>query len=65
MVQVMAVYLNSADQVAEVRTALARLAQPGWLSDEPEIGEARGIPTSRTVAVDSVARPHRWQRRDG
>jgi hypothetical protein len=34
-VQVLAAYLNPADQVAEIRTALARLAAPDAKTDEP------------------------------
>jgi hypothetical protein len=42
-VQVLAAYLNPADQVAEVRTALVRLAEPGAPVDEPDLDADRRL----------------------
>jgi hypothetical protein len=38
-VEVTRAYLNLADQVTELRTALAKLARPDAPADEPNLGE--------------------------
>jgi hypothetical protein len=48
-VQVVAAYLNPAEQVAEVRMALARLAEPGAPADEPDIGAYEGADDNRRM----------------